>query len=384
MKKRFFSVALLLSFLLLAAAAFLYFSDRNRSTEDKTADALVALNEIQQLAKSGDFSQITQKATALQDHLHSLQPASMDPRFLILCAISILCFCALLGYLYFYLLRPFQKLEEFAGEIAKGNFDFPLNYERSNYFGAFTWAFDSMRREITRARAGEREAAENHKTVIATLSHDIKTPVASIRAYAEGLEANLATSPEKRAKYLGIIMKKCDEVSRLTNDLFLHSLTDLDKLKISTETIDLCALLNNEIAEIAGGQDDLSIAVPPQPVYVLADKNRLVQVAENLINNARKYAKTKIDISLQVCGQEAVLSFLDHGDGIPDEDMPFIFEQFYRGKNRGNESGAGLGLYIVKDIVERMGGQVLAQNYVDGLAVKVVLGVVSGFKTGSL
>lgn len=72
----------------------------------------------------------------------------------------------------------------------------PLNYERSNYFGEFTWAFDSMRREITKARSCEREATENNKTVIATLSHDIKTPISSIRAYAEGLEANLDNTPE--------------------------------------------------------------------------------------------------------------------------------------------------------------------------------------------
>lgn len=377
MKKRFFSIALLLSLLLLAAAGLLYFSGRELSPEGGTADALVVLNEIKQLAKSGDFPQIEQKITALQEDLRSLHPAGKDLRFPALCAVSIFCFCALLAYLYFCVLRPFQKLEHFAGEIANGNFDLPLNYERSNYFGAFTWAFDSMRHEVTRARACEREAEKNHKTVIATLSHDIKTPVASIRAYAEGLEANLAGSPEKRAKYLGIIMKKCDEVSRLTNDLFLHSLTDLDKLKISAEKIDLCALLAESIAEIAAGQDDLHITMPPHPVYVLADKNRLVQVAENLINNARKYAKTKIDISLQLCGQEAELSFRDYGNGIPDEDMPFIFGQFYRGKNRGNEPGAGLGLYIVKYIVEQMGGRVLARNLADGLEVTIVLRVVS-------
>lgn len=79
-----------------------------------------------------------------------------------------------------------MKIAGFAENIAQGNFDVPLKYERCNYFGAFTWAFDSMRKEIIKARAAEREAVENNKTVIATLSHDIKTPVASIRAYAEG------------------------------------------------------------------------------------------------------------------------------------------------------------------------------------------------------
>lgn len=378
MNKRLFHIALLLSAFLLSASFFLYFSGGNHSMKDRTAEQLVTLNEIEQLAKSGELPQMTQKISALQENLRSLQPAEKDLRFLILCAVSILCFCALLVYVYFCILCPFRKLEQFAGAIANGNFDLPLHYERSNYFGAFTWAFDSMRREVTRARACEREASENHKTVIATLSHDIKTPIASLRAYAEGLEANLATSPEQRARYLGVIMKKCDEVSRLTNDLFLHSLTDLDKLKISPERTDLCALLSENIAQIAAGDDSVHLAMPPRPVYVLADQNRLMQIAENLINNAKKYAKTKIDISLRLKGQEAELSFRDYGAGIPDEDMPFIFEQFYRGKNRGSEPGAGLGLYIVKYISEQMGGRVVAQNHADGLEITVVLQAVAG------
>lgn len=80
-------------------------------------------------------------------------------------------------YIYFAVLRPFDKLKGFAENIAQGNFDVPLKYERSNYFGKFTWAFDSMRNEITKSRQCEKEAVENNKTVIATLSHDIKTPI---------------------------------------------------------------------------------------------------------------------------------------------------------------------------------------------------------------
>ena len=99
-----------------------------------------------------------------------------------------------MGYVYFAILRPFEKMKAFAGKIARGDFEDSLRYERSNYFGEFTWAFDSMRTEIIKARACEKEAIENNKTVIATLSHDIKTPIASIRAYTEGLEANMDTT----------------------------------------------------------------------------------------------------------------------------------------------------------------------------------------------
>lgn len=375
MKKRLIFTAALLSLFLFLTAGVLYFSAKHTAPQDTTAEWLVALNEMEQLAKSGEQNQTIQKIGELQEEIRLWSPAAAEDgnRFLLLCGACLLCFAVLLSYVYFCILRPFEKLERFAHEISVGNFDLPLDYERSNYFGAFTWAFDSMRREISRARACEREAIENNKTVIATLSHDIKTPVASIRAYAEGLEANMDTSPEKRAKYLGVIMKKCDEVSRLTNDLFLHSLTDLDKLKLSPEKIELCAFMEAVIEDLSAEQNDIRFTKPDFTAPVLADKNRLTQVAENLINNARKYAKTEIDIFLSRTPENVSIHFRDYGKGIPDEDLPFIFGKFYRGKNSGGEPGSGLGLYIAKYIAGQLGGDVLLYNRQAGLEVVVRL-----------
>lgn len=272
---------------------------------------------------------------------------------------------------------PFNKMKIFAKEIAQGNFEIPLCYERSNYFGDFTWAFDSMRNEIKKARSCEKEAVENNKTIIATLSHDIKTPIASIRAYAEGLEANMDNSVLKRQKYISVIMKKCDEVSRLTNDLFLHSVSDLDKLKISLSQFELCEFLNETLTGLSDGQEDIRLLLPDKKILVSADKNRLAQVCGNLINNARKYAKTEIDISVILETENVKILFRDYGKGIPDSDMPFIFNKFYRGRNCGSEQGSGLGLYIVDYIVKRMDGKVVLNSYKDGLEAVIVLPVIS-------
>lgn len=125
-------------------------------------------------------------------------------------------------YIYWKIIRPFVNLEKYANQIAKGNLDITLGYEKTNFFGAFTWAFDHMKEEIKYARANEERAVNENKAIIATLSHDIKTPISSIRAYAEGLEANLDSSYEQRTHYVQVIMRKCDEVTRLTNDLMLH------------------------------------------------------------------------------------------------------------------------------------------------------------------
>lgn len=356
--------------LLLCITGLLVSLGQQAESADTKAEQLVAINELEQLARLGEYEKLAQKSAELKEAVKNVQTVSNENgRLWLLCGSCMLFVLLVFGYVYFAILRPFEKMKQFAEKIAQGNLEVPLNYERSNYFGAFTWAFDSMRREITKARSCEKEAIENNKTVIATLSHDIKTPIASIRAYAEGLEANLDGTPEKRRKYLNVIMKKCDEVSRLTNDLFLHSLSDLDKLRINPEKVELCSFLTQAVEELASEQQDVTVEKPTVAVFVMADRNRLLQIVENLVNNARKYAKSRIEVSLLVTENRTELHIRDYGPGIPDEDMPFICDKFYRGKNCGKEQGSGLGLYIVKYITEQMHGTLRLRNRQKGLEV---------------
>lgn len=374
MKNKLIGAAAVFAAVIIAITACFLSSDRMVNPQDIKSEQIVAANELKQLIDSGRTEQAAEKAATLQESLRKSDAGyHSDKRTIAMCGISLAFVLTVFGYVYFAILRPFDKMKEFAEKIAQGNFNIPLNYERSNYFGAFTWAFDSMRREITKSRACEREAIENNKTVIATLSHDIKTPISSIRAYAEGLEANMDSTPEKREKYLSVIMKKCDEVSRLTNDLFLHSLSDLDKLKINPGMFELCGFIESAVGEIAAEQNDIRFRKPDFTATVSADKNRLVQITENLINNARKYAKSDIDVSVTQSDGNVEIHFRDYGSGIPDDDMPFIFDKFYRGKNCGNEQGSGLGLYIVKYITEQMHGKVLLHNHLDGLEAIISL-----------
>lgn len=371
MKGRLFLILVLFSAGIVSISGFLYFQGRKSGIRESR---IIDVNELEQLGRQGDIEKLEEKSAALQESLRTAEEsAGGDVNYLIIGGISLLCFMNLFLYLYFAIIRPFERMKSFAGEIARGNLDVPLRYGRSNYFGDFTWAFDSMRQEISKARACEREAIENNKTVIATLSHDIKTPIASIRAYAEGLEANMDCSMEKREKYLLVIMRKCDEVAQLTNDLFLHSISDLDKLKIDLHEIALCSFLERVVSEIAAERDDVGLVLPEEEVFVLADENRLLQVCENIINNARKYAKTAVDVSLELRDGRACITFQDFGGGMPEEDIPFVFGKFYRGKNCGEEQGSGLGLYIVRHIVDHMKGEVLIRNNADGLAVMVAL-----------
>lgn len=351
-------------------------SSQRVSFEDERSEYIVALNEISRLNINGNYELANEKIAVLQDKLRTAEVKKSGVNaILVLCGVSVLFFVTAFGYIYFAILRPFEKMKGFAARISAGDFDVPLKYERTNYFGEFTWAFDSMRNEITKSRASEKEAIENNKTVIATLSHDIKTPIASIRAYAEGLSANMDSSFEKRERYLSVIIRKCDEVSRLTNDLFLHSVSDLDKLKIVSERVEICSFVEAAIRSdtVFAERGSLIFRPPGFTAFVNMDKNRFTQVCDNIINNARKYAKTDIDVFFTREEESVVLHFRDYGSGIPDENMPFVFDKFYRGTNCGGEQGAGLGLYIVKYIIGEMGGTVALQNHENGLEVKISL-----------
>lgn len=377
MKSRLIGITVLFALAVIVISGGFYFSLKQQDSSDERSEYIVALNEISSLNDSGNYAAAGEKIAILQETMRQVQNRqSMQGGILaipVICGVSVLFFMTAFGYIYYAMLRPFDKLKGFAAKISGGDFDVPLRFQRSDYFGEFTWAFDSMRNEIKKSRASEREAVENNKTVIATLSHDIRTPIASIRAYAEGLSANLDSSYEKRERYLSVILKKCDEVSRLTNDLFLHSISDLDKLKIIPEKIDIGAFTAGVMSEISAEREDVLFRKLEDTVFVNADANRLKQLYENIINNARKYAKTNIEVYFTREEGKIVLHFRDYGSGIPDENMPFIFDKFYRGNNCGDEPGSGLGLYIVKYIAEKNGGSVALQNHTPGLEVKVAL-----------
>lgn len=361
---------------------------KESSADQTRRDAILALNEIEKLTETDGVSPAKAQIAALKNSVEQTKEATDKNLRNALVAMYAICILTLaLSFLYLFrtVINPFQKLEDYAGELARGNFDAALRYERRNPFGAFTWAFDHMRVEIERAREGERQAIENHKTVIATLSHDIKTPIASVRAYTEALAAGMDTSAERRARYASVILKKCDEVTALTNDLFLHSLSDMDKLQIQCEPARLDLLLRESLTEQAAeqttGKKSITLAEPLPPVIVSVDAKRFRQAVGNILANSEKYApQADIHIWIEIPKDGPVkpeyrcaLHIRDNGPGVSPEDFPFLFDKFYRGKNAGTHAGAGLGLYIVKYVMRQMGGDAVIANYRERDGLEIVL-----------
>lgn len=368
-----FALLLLLFMALLSGYA------RSINDTEQNGSAVVLLNEIRQLGGDAEgYNPAGEQIDELQEYFRERSDAGevlfVKRMLLVFLVFGIGYLAVIFGYVYWRILKPFAKLEKYAEQIADGDLDVSLGYERENYFGAFTWAFDHMREEIRYARKREREAIEENKTVIAALSHDIKTPIASIRACSEVLEANLNADYEKRQRYISIILKKCDEVTALVNDLVLHSLSELEKLEIHLEKLKIADIIRQTVEEMAFS--DLLLEEPLPDAMVSGDAARVAQIIENLLNNARKYAPgAKVHIYAKVLQGRYWIHVQDEGDGILPQDMPFVLQKFYRGKNVEGQPGSGLGLYIVRYLAEAMKGEVRLENIGKGLDVAFCLPV---------
>lgn len=269
-------------------------------------------------------------------------------------------------HIYRSVIKPFKKLDEFAESVAGGNLDIPLKMDRGNIFGAFTESFDIMRSELKKARIAEAKANASKKELVAKLSHDIRTPVASIKAASE-VGAAIAENEKSRRNYTHII-HKADQINTLVTNLFSATLEELQQL-----TVEPADMESGEISEMLSGADYFHYAeIPAVPqCLIYADKLRLQQVFDNIFANSYKYANTKIDVEISLENNFLQIVIEDFGGGVPSEEVQILKEKFKRGKNAENVEGAGLGLYISDCFMNEMGGSLDIENGTHGLAVTV-------------
>lgn len=271
-------------------------------------------------------------------------------------------------YMHVTVIRPFKKLKGFAERVAGGNLDIPLEMDRQNLFGAFTESFDIMRSELKKARIAEAQAQQSKKELVAKLSHDIKTPVASIKAVSEvGLA--VAKSEKDKANYTQII-GKADQINTLVTNLFTATLEELQQLTVTPTNIE-----SSQVKTMLENADYLHKAVIPEmpECLIYADGLRLQQVFDNIFANSYKYAKTEISATAEITGNRLNITVEDFGGGVPNEELPVLKEKFKRGSNSANTEGAGLGLYISDYFMKEMQGELNIENGAHGLKVTVTL-----------
>ena len=274
------------------------------------------------------------------------------------------------------IIRPFTKMKDFASYIAAGDLDRPLEMDKDNMFGAFSESFDIMREELKASRARELSLQKKERELIASLSHDLKTPVTGIKLTSELMAAIFSqnegqeiTVTEDITGKMNNICKRADEIGVLVGDLFSSTLENLGEFKVE------CSDENSAvIAEIISKYDDrglVRISEIPQ-VIVHIDKLRLSQVIGNIIFNSYKYAGTSIDISFRLAESFLEVSISDSGSGVPEDEIELITNKFYRGREHGDKEGSGLGLYIARILMDKMGGELSVRSE-NGLCVTLLI-----------
>lgn len=271
-------------------------------------------------------------------------------------------------YMHFTMIRPFRKLKGFAERVAGGNLDIPLEMDRQNLFGAFTESFDIMRSELKKARIAEAQAQQSKKELVAKLSHDIKTPIASVKAVSEvGLAV---TDCEKDKANYAQIIGKADQINALVTNLFSATLEELQQLTVTPANIE-----SGKVKSMLENADYLHRATIPDisECLIYADSLRLQQVFDNIFANSYKYAKTEIIVTAQKADHYIVIRIEDYGGGVPAEELPVLKEKFKRGSNAENTEGAGLGLFISDYFMKEMQGELKIENGEHGIKVTVKL-----------
>ncbi len=263
------------------------------------------------------------------------------------------------------IVMPFRRMKQFAGAIAAGRLDEPLIREKGNLFGIFTESFDLMREELKASHSREVELKRREKELVASLSHDLKTPLTGIKLICEVL--SVKTQDRYVLEKISSIGQKAEQMHVLVNDLLTTTLDDLGEMQVH------CRYEPSDILQtLIAKQDDRSLTVQADLIpgcMIYTDPQRLEQVIGNILSNSYKYAGTQITVRYRLAGDYLEASFTDAGQGVPEEELCLLTQKFYRGSRAAEKEGSGLGLYIAEQLMEQMHGGLICSGSTDGLTV---------------
>jgi histidine kinase len=268
-------------------------------------------------------------------------------------------------------IKPLKELERAANEIKQGNLDYSINIDAKDEIGELSHSFEEMRLRLKQSLELQQQYEENRKELISNISHDLKTPITSIKGYIEGIKDGVADTPEKMDKYVSTIYAKATYMDSLINDLFLFSKLDLNKIEFKFQTVDITNYLKDCVEEINFDLDhsviDLTLEAPEKTIPVKIDVQQLKRTILNIVGNSIKYKtdkKLKIDILLKETTDYVTIEIRDNGKGIANDALPYVFDRFYRADSSRESiiGGSGLGLAIAKRIIEEHKGSIWIES----------------------
>ena len=268
--------------------------------------------------------------------------------------------------------NPINKLNTAMNNIRDGNLDYRLQTTEEGEIGNLYKNYEDMRLRLKESQEEKLERERQNRELITNISHDLKTPITSIKGYVEGLMDGVANTPEKQEKYIRTIYNKANDMNTLINELTLYSRIDNDKIPYNFHKINVADYFGDCVEEIGMDMESRGITlnysnmVSPDTV-IIADPEQMKRVINNIVGNSVKYMDKpdgNIDIRILDEQDSVRVEIEDNGKGIAAEDLPKVFDRFYRTDSSRNsaQGGSGIGLSIVRKVIEDHGGYVWATS----------------------
>ena len=279
---------------------------------------------------------------------------------------------AMTVWVYRSFLRPLNKLQEATRKIRDGNLDFTLEVEEDDEIGELCQDFEEMRIRLKENAEEKVQYDLEIKELLSNISHDLKTPITAIKGYVEGIMDGVASSPEKLDKYIRTIYNKANDMDRLIDELTFYSKIDTNKIPYQFAKLNVDSYFRDCAEEVGLELESRNIELGffnyvAEDVEIIADAEQLKRVINNIISNSVKYLDKPrgiINIRIKDVGDFIQIEIEDNGRGIAAKDLPYIFDRFYRtdASRNSSQGGSGIGLSIVRKIVEDHGGRIWATS----------------------
>lgn len=274
------------------------------------------------------------------------------------------------------ILRPFDHLTNIPYELSKGNLTSPVKENKNRFFGKFLWGIDLLRENIEQQKQRELKLQKEKKTLLLSLSHDLRTPLSAIKLYAKALSKNLYHDAEKQKNLAEHINEKADEIDDYVSQIITASREDFLSLDVKNEEFYLSDLVQNIVLyyreKLALVKTEFIIG-EYKNCLLSGDMDRSIEVLQNIMENALKYGDgVRVELLFPEEENDVLVAVRNSGCTLDKTDLPHIFESFWRGSNTEHISGSGLGLYICRQLMLKMNGEIFAETDHESITVTVV------------
>ena len=279
-------------------------------------------------------------------------------------------------YIYRKILQPFRAIAELPVELSKGNLSVPIKEEKDRYFGRFLWGMDMLRDKLETDKNDRLAMEQEKKTLILTMSHDIKTPISAIKLYNRALSENLYETEEKKREAYQGIDRNLSELEKYIEEIQSTAREDFLQISVSDGEFYLSDMMDavEKLYKEKAAERRVDFVIDSyQNCLIRGDRERALEVLQNLMENALKYGDGR-NIRISFADEEdcRLVTVENTGCTLPERELPNVFDSFYRGSNAENKKGSGLGLYICRRLMQAMDGEVYAEVRGDIFAATAV------------